>query len=124
MLLQHSTNKLDISGQYNLMGVSENPFICGIVSRAEMLKEFRYHKKMGNTLVCNLVERFIEKVLEERKLHSSESIEIDQHVFIYTDIVKPQIVGPMTSRLLTMLHYPGVFRRDVFHHENFSSIEF
>lgn len=95
-----------------------------IVSRAEVLKDFRYHKKMGNTLVYNLVDRFVEKVVQERKLHSSESIELDQHVFIYADLIRPQIVGSMTSRLLTMLPYPGVYRRDVFHHENFTNVEF
>lgn len=90
----------------------------------KMLKAFRYHKQMGNHLVHNMVERFIEQSMKERALNGSNSIELDQHVFVYTDLIQPQIVGSITSRLLTTISYPGVYRRDAFHHENFTNVEF
>lgn len=63
----------------------------------------RWHLFQGNQLAHKFVELFVRYVQESRQKHQEKKLILSRLCYIYCDIVTPQLVGAMKTKLLYVL---------------------
>lgn len=89
----------------------------------EMMHAIKFHQAKLNQITQRLVRNFVEGVQKSLKRFKPPKLDSNKQVFIYCDIIKPQLLSGMRSRLLQLTPLE-INHEKSFHYENFSNIEF
>lgn len=89
----------------------------------DKVEHMREHLSKINEMVHRFITAFTDNIVEAKETHDIKQTTKSRLLMVYTDIIRPQIVSEISSRLLYLMTYEASKQSD-FHLERVRNIQF